>query len=109
MLLFLATIGLSAGPELAAALASAEGLVLLGFGAALTTVAAVALIVVARSFDLGSARLAGTLAGAQNQPAILAFAVDRTDGDDRVNLAYALLFPPTFITKIICAQLLASL
>ncbi len=109
VLLFLATIGLGAGPELVTALGSFDGLVLLGVGAALTTLAAGALIVVARSLELGAARLAGTIAGAQNQPAILAFAIERTDGDDRVNLAYALLFPPTFITKIICAQLLASL
>ena len=53
--------------------------------------------------------MAGSLAGAQNQPALLTFAVDRFDGDDRVNLAYALLFPPTFVAKIVAAQVLASL
>ena len=108
VLLFLATVGLGAGPELVEALGSAVGLQLLGMGALLTSTAAVALVLVARNLGLGSARLAGTIAGAQNQPAILAFAVERTDGDDRVNLAYALLFPPTFVAKIICAQLLAT-
>jgi putative transport protein len=108
MLLFLATVGLGAGPDLVEALRSAIGLQLLGMGALITTVAAIGLVVVARTMGLGSARLAGTIAGAQNQPAILSFAVDRTDGDDRVNLAYALLFPPTFVAKIICAQLLAT-
>jgi putative transport protein len=108
-LLFLATVGLGAGPDLAAALGSGQGLRLFGLGALLTTLAAVALVLLARQLGLGSARLAGTLAGAQNQPAILSFAVDRTDGDDRVNLAYALLFPPTFVVKILAAQLLASL
>lgn len=108
MLLFLATVGLGAGPALVDALGSAVGLQLLGVGALLTSVAALALILVARNLGLGSARLAGTIAGAQNQPAILSYAVERTDGDDRVNLAYALLFPPTFVTKIVCAQLLAS-
>lgn len=107
VLLFLATVGLGAGPELAAALGSAVGLQLLGVGVLLTSVAAFALVLVARTLGLGASRLAGTIAGAQNQPAILAFAVDRTDGDDRVNLAYALLFPPTFVAKIVCAQLLA--
>ncbi len=109
VLLFLGTVGLGAGPELAEALRTATGLVLLAFGAGLTLIAAVALVLLGRALDLGSARLAGTIAGAQNQPAILAFAVERTDGDDRVNLAYALLFPPTFIAKILCAQVLASL
>jgi putative transport protein len=108
-LLFLATVGLGAGPDLASALGSARGLQLLGFGAVLTTLVAVALVLFARALQLGGARMAGTLAGAQNQPALLTFAVDRTDGDDRVNLAYALLFPPTFVAKILAAQLLASL
>jgi putative transport protein len=108
-LLFLATIGLNSGPDLVTALASGQGARLFGLGLLLTTLAAAALVAVARALGLGSARLAGTLAGAQNQPAILSFAVDRTDGDDRVNLAYALLFPPTFVVKILCAQLLASL
>jgi putative transport protein len=109
VLLFLGTVGLGAGPQLIEALRTATGLILLAFGAGLTLIAAVALVLLGRALELGSARLAGTIAGAQNQPAILAFAVDRTDGDDRVNLAYALLFPPTFIAKILCAQVLASL
>jgi putative transport protein len=108
-LLFLATVGLGAGPDLASALGSARGLQLLGFGAVLTTLVAVALVLLARALQLGGARMAGTLAGAQNQPALLSFAVDRFDGDDRVNLAYALLFPPTFVAKILAAQVLASL
>jgi putative transport protein len=108
-LLFLATVGLGAGPDLATALGSGQGLRLFGLGVLLTTLAAAALVVLARQLGLGGARLAGTLAGAQNQPAILTFAVERTDGDDRVNLAYALLFPPTFVVKILAAQLLASL
>jgi putative transport protein len=108
-LLFLAAVGLSSGPDLVAALTSGRGLRLFGLGLLLTTVTAVALVAVARGLGLGAARLAGTLAGAQNQPAILTFAVDRTGGDDRVNLAYALLFPPTFVVKILCAQVLASL
>ncbi len=108
-LLFLATVGLGAGPDLASALGSARGVQLLGFGAALTTLTALALVLLARALQLGGARMAGSLAGAQNQPALLAFAVDRFGGDDRVNLAYALLFPPTFVAKIIAAQVLASL
>jgi putative transport protein len=108
-LLFLATVGLGAGPDLATALGSTRGLVLLGFGTVLTALVAVSLLALTRLLQLGGARSAGTLAGAQNQPALLTFAVDRTDGDDRVNLAYALLFPPTFVTKILAAQVLANL
>jgi putative transport protein len=108
-LLFLATVGLGAGPDLASALGSSRGAQLFGLGTLLTTLAAAALVLLGRRLQLGSARLAGTLAGAQNQPAILAFAVERTGADDRVNLAYALLFPPTFVVKILAAQVLASL
>ncbi len=108
-LLFLGTVGLGAGPDLATALTTARSLRLLVLGLLVTTLAAVALVAIGRSMGLGAARLAGTLAGAQNQPAILSFAVDRFEGDDRVNLAYALLFPPTFVAKILAAQVLAGL
>jgi putative transport protein len=108
-LLFLATVGLGAGPDLVRALGSGQGLRLFGLGVLVTSTAALALVVLARRLELGGARLAGTLAGAQNQPAILSFAVERSGGDDRVNLAYALLFPPTFVVKILGAQILAGL
>ncbi len=109
VLLFLATVGLSAGPEFAEALQTARGVTLLAFGAVLTTLVAVSLLLLGRLLELSGPRLAGTLAGAQNQPAILSFAVDRTDGDDRVSIAYALLFPPTFVVKILASQVLAGL
>ncbi|MEX2549285.1 MAG: TrkA C-terminal domain-containing protein [Nitriliruptoraceae bacterium] len=107
-LLFLATVGLSSGPDLAEALASSRGAGLFALGVVLTTSMAAAVLVVSRLLQLGGPRIAGTLAGAQNQPAILTFAIERTDGDDRVNLAYALLFPPTFVVKILAAQILAT-
>lgn len=52
---------------------------------------------------------AGVLAGAQTQPAVLAFAVEQTGSDVRVGIAYALIFPAAMITKILLAQLLAVL
>ncbi len=109
ILVFLATVGLNAGPDLTAALASGRGPALVTLGVAVTSTMAVAILVLSRSLQYGSPRVAGTLAGVQNQPAILAFAIERTDGDDRVNLAYALLFPPTFVVKILATQVLASL
>ena len=109
ILLFLAVVGLSAGPDLTEALASGRGLPLFTLGVVLTATMAAAVLIIARTLEYGSPRVAGTLAGVQNQPAILAFAVERTDGDDRVNLAYALLFPPTFVVKILATQVLANL
>jgi putative transport protein len=38
---------------------------------------------------------------------VLAFADRRTDGDDRVNVGYAMVFPVAMIVKIIAAQVLA--
>jgi putative transport protein len=108
-LLFLAVIGLGAGPDLAEALTSTQGLVLLGFGAVLTTIAAAGMLVAARWLGAGGPRTAGIVAGGQGQPAVLTSALDRTDGDDRVALTYALLFPPVFLVKIVAAQLLATL
>lgn len=108
-LLFLAVIGLGAGPLLAEALRSADGLVLLGFGAVLTTLGAAGLTLGARLLGAGGPRAAGTVAGGQGQPAVLAAALERTDGDDRVALTYALLFPPVFLVKIVAAQVLATL
>ena len=55
---------------------------------------------------LGSARLAGTLAGLQTQPAVLAFVNEQT-ADDRVGTAYALVFPVAMLAKIVLAQVLA--
>lgn len=108
-LLFLAVIGLGAGPELAGAITSSRGLVLLGLGAVLTTIGAVGVLVGARMLGAGGPRTAGTIAGGQGQPAVLAAAMERTDGDDRVALTYALLFPPAFLVKIVAAQVLATL
>jgi putative transport protein len=75
----------------------------------LTVVAAIGLGVGARLLGGGGARVAGTIAGGQGQPAILASAIERTGGDDRVALTYALLFPPAILVKILAAQVLASL
>ncbi|MFP4235542.1 MAG: TrkA C-terminal domain-containing protein [Nitriliruptoraceae bacterium] len=107
-LLFLGVVGLGAGPELVEAVGSPLGLRLLLLGLVLTSTLAVGVILLARALQLGGPRTAGALAGVQGQPAILAFATDRTDADDRVSLAYALLFPPTFVVKILAAQLLAA-
>ncbi|MEX1178638.1 MAG: TrkA C-terminal domain-containing protein [Nitriliruptor sp.] len=108
-LLFLAVIGLGAGQDLAAAITSTRGLLLLGLGAVLTSIGAIGVLAAARLLGAGGPRTAGMLAGAQGQPAVLASALDRTGGDDRVALTYALLFPPAFLTKIVVAQVLATL
>ncbi len=49
------------------------------------------------------------IAGAQTQPAVLAFANERTGFDLRVGLGYALVYPAAMIAKIIIAQIVAGL
>jgi putative transport protein len=49
---------------------------------------------------------AGMIAGIQTQPAVLAFAAERADGDERVDTGYALVFPLAMILKLIIVQLL---
>ena len=50
---------------------------------------------------------AGMLAGIETQPAALAYLNERTAGDERINQAYALVFPVAMIAKIIIVQFLA--
>jgi putative transport protein len=48
----------------------------------------------------------GTVAGVNTQPAALQFATKRTQADERVGIAYALVFPVAMIAKIIAVQFL---
>jgi putative transport protein len=109
ILIFLATAGSRAGGDLVTALRGGEGLDIAMAGLLVTAVAALALIVLARVLKLGGPRLAGLVAGAQTQPAVLAFAQERTGGDQRVAVGYALVFPAAMITKIVAAALLVTL
>lgn len=108
-LVFLGVVGLGAGPDLASAVATTQGLLLSGLALLLTALTCTGLVLGARLLGAGGPRVAGTLAGGQGQPAILAAALDRTGGDDRVALTYALLFPPAIVVKIVAAQVLATL
>ena len=108
LLIFLAAAGSRAGGELVDALGSPEGLRIFLSGLVITVAAAVGLVVVARLRGLGGARLAGVVAGAQTQPAVLAYAQERTT-DQRVGLGYALVYPAAMLVKILAAQILVIL
>ncbi len=113
MLLFLAYAGGRAGAGFLPALRD-QGPKLLLVGAVVTAFEALVLMGVARWLDnksvprLAGPRLAGMLAGSQTQPAILAYANDRTSHDQRVALGYALVYPIAMVTKILLAQFLAG-
>ncbi|MCP9186215.1 hypothetical protein NMM52_21845, partial [Acinetobacter baumannii] len=57
----------------------------------------------------GATKTAGILAGAQTQPAILAFVNNRTAADTRVALGYTLVYPAAMISKILITHGLALL
>ncbi len=110
MITFLAFAGTRAGQQITRAISSDLGWKVLLLGVVVTTVAALLLILVGRGLHrVGGAQLAGIIGGAQTQPAILAYANERTGFDTRVGLGYALVYPAAMIVKILLAQLIAGL
>lgn len=110
MITFLAYAGARAGQLFVSAVSSDLGWKVFVLGAICTTLAGVGLALLGRLvLHTGPSQLAGMLAGAQTQPAVLAFANDRTGHDLRVGLGYALVYPAAMIAKILLAQVLAGL
>lgn len=108
-ILFLGTVGSRSGSALVDAVSSSQG-IKLAFAAIVVVASTAAMFLFAgrRLLGLGGARLTGTLAGLETQPAVLAFANEQTD-DDRVSTAYAIVFPVAMLLKIVLAQLIALL
>lgn len=104
-LLFLGMAGTSGGAALRTALADGEGYRLVLCGLIITSIAATGLVAIGRWRALGPSATAGAVAGAQTQPAVHAFAAERT-GDPRLDLTYALVLPVAMVVKILAAQLL---
>ncbi len=109
MITFLAYAGTQAGQQITAAVTSDLGWKVAVLGVVITTAAALLLLISGRLVHrLGSAEHAGIIAGAQTQPAVLAFADDRSGQDTRVGIGYVLAYPVAMVVKILVAQLLAS-
>ncbi len=107
---FLAWAGSHAGSQFVHALASPLGIKIAVGGFLVTSVTAIAIIVVCRrAFQISGPQLAGMLAAAQTQPAVLAFAADQSKGDERVTTGWSLIYPAAMITKILAATVLAGL
>lgn len=110
LLMFLAFAGVKAGALVVTAIVSGEVLLLLALGGAVTVVAMGGTYLVAHyAFRVGGTRLSGMIGGAQTNPAILAFANDRTGYDPRVALGYSLVYPAAMVAKILLAQVLVEL
>ncbi|WP_022868094.1 aspartate:alanine exchanger family transporter [Schaalia vaccimaxillae] len=110
LLMFLARAGTAAGGQISKAFTSGAWINIFILGVIITSIMAVGLYVTMRwIFKMGGTQLSGLLAGAQTQPAVLAFANGRTGQDPRVALGYALVYPVAMIGKIFVAQILGGL
>ncbi|MGV4329293.1 aspartate:alanine exchanger family transporter [Trueperella pyogenes] len=110
LLLFLAQAGTNAGNQILVAFSSGAWIQILLLGVVITSLLALGLYMTMRAiFKIGGTQLSGMLAGAQTQPAVLAFANTRTGADPRVALGYALVYPAAMIGKILVATVLGSL
>jgi putative transport protein len=109
MMLFLAYAGSNSGAALAEAIVQPTGWRVFVVGLIVTLSAATFQLVITRGFGgVFGGRLAGIMAGSQTQPAVLAYANQRSNDDPRVNLGYALAYPVAMITKVLIAPLVGK-
>jgi putative transport protein len=109
LVLFLAGIGLQAGAELASAMSAPAVVHVLVSGALVSAVAPLLTLFVGyRLLRIPLSVLIGTTAGLQTQPAVLAYALEKT-GRDRPNVGYTTVFPFAMIAKILLAQALLKI
>lgn len=110
LLVFLAQAGTKAGGQIANAFTGGDWWRILVTGFVITTIVGFGLYASMRWIvKMGGTRLSGLLGGAQTQPAVLAFANERTGADPRVALGYAMVYPVAMIGKIFVAQILGGL
>jgi putative transport protein len=106
--LFLAQVGMASGPRFAATV-SETGLLMLGLGAVVLLALAVPVILLGMfvchmSFD----QVAGIVAGACGNPAILAYA-NKLAPTDEPDIGYAMIFPGMTIVKILFVDIVPAL
>jgi putative transport protein len=106
--LFLAAVGLSSGAPFVNTVAT-TGFTFLGIGAAIILSAILVIALLGQYvFKLSTDDLFGVISGAAGNPAILAYA-NRTLTSERIEVAYASIFPSMTIMKIICVQVAIGL
>ena len=107
LMLFLAALGLNAGPQFASLLGSPEGWRAALLAAVMVVVCCVIQALGAKFLGLSSARAAGGIAGFLGQPAVLQ-AADARVTDERIEAAYATLFAFAIIIKILLLPVITS-
>lgn len=108
LLLFLAQAGSRSGGQILTAVESGKWLAMLFLGVVVTLVLGVSVHVLGKTaLRMDGATLVGFLAGAQTQPANLAYANARTGHDYRVSTAYSLAYPIGMVAKILTGAVIA--
>ena len=107
LMLFLAALGLNAGPQFASLLGSPEGWRAALLAAVMVVVCCAIQALGAKFIGLSSARAAGGIAGFLGQPAVLQ-AADARVTDERIEAAYATLFAFAIIIKILLLPVITS-
>ncbi|WCM18602.1 YidE/YbjL duplication [Paraburkholderia bryophila] len=106
--IFLAQVGMASGPKFAATV-SQTGLLMLGLGAIVLLALAVPILLLGLLvYRLPYDEVAGIVAGACGNPAILAFA-NKLTPTDRPNIGYAMIFPAMTIVKILFVDIVPKL
>lgn len=109
IVLFLASVGLKAGPDFVQTLTSAQGPEYLLLGISITLIPLVITALVSRLvYKLNYLEICGLLAGASTDPPALSFSTQMT-GSDAPAIAYAGVYPLTMFLRILLPQLLLLL
>ena len=102
--LFLAGVGLKAGDAFVETLMHGDGLLWVGWGAAITLLPLMIVAVIGRGlFKVNFASLCGLLAGSMTDPPALAFATTM-NRSDAPNISYATVYPLVMILRVVTAQ-----
>ena len=105
--LFLAQVGMSSGPKFAATV-SQTGFLFLGLGAVTVTAIVLPIVIIGvYVFRMSYDQVAGIVAGACGNPAILAFS-NKLTPTDRPDIAYAMIFPGMTILKILFVDIVPA-
>lgn len=107
LLIFLAAVGLSAGPNFASFAFTAQGAAAGAVAIVVVTITTLATVAAGRLLGLSAARTAGAVAGIVGQPAIYAYAASRRD-DDRIEAGYAALFAVGILVKIVLVTVIVA-
>ncbi|MCU7548131.1 putative transporter [Chitinophagaceae bacterium LB-8] len=109
IVLFLASVGLKAGPDFVNTLTSAQGPVFLLIGFSITLIPLVVTAIISRlAFKLNYLEICGLMAGASTDPPALSFAT-QIAGSDAPAIAYAGVYPLTMFLRILLPQILLLL